>query len=193
MDPNGGRRRGWKILNELITSHYPLTNVLLVEIGHGVAAAVERDEIFQFGRWKTFTPCLAPQSEGYVVALSPAEGVFPLEAGEEGERETLKMKWKVHPVNAQVIDNLSLYLMVHRWDRLDWFTQILYSFACRDAIYRVWKHTDEPIHLWDAIIRGCIKIGNIFHFVTPSVVEGSHIILSQDYVRCLDKLDMTVW
>ena len=39
-----------QILNLLITSYYHLMNILFVEIGHGVAAAVERDEIFQFGR-----------------------------------------------------------------------------------------------------------------------------------------------
>ena len=27
--------------------------------------------------------------------------------------------------------------------------------------------------------------------VTPSVVEGSHVVYTQYYMRCLDKLDMT--
>ena len=39
--------------------------------------------------------------------------------------------------------------------------------------------------------RGCIKIENAYHSVTPSIVEGSHVILISHYVRCLDKLDMT--
>ena len=34
------------VLNILITSYYHLADVLLIEVGHGVAAAVERDEIF---------------------------------------------------------------------------------------------------------------------------------------------------
>lgn len=79
--------RGILPANILIPSHYPLADVVGVEVGHGVAGGVERDDLVQLLRRKTFTAGRAAQAQDRVVALSGAEGVFLLEAVDESRQE----------------------------------------------------------------------------------------------------------
>ncbi len=73
--------------NILITRQHPLADVAGVEVGHGVAGGIERDDLVQFLRRKTFTAGRAAQAQGDVVALSGTEGILLLEAVDESRQE----------------------------------------------------------------------------------------------------------
>lgn len=73
--------------NVLIARYYPLTDVVGIEIGRGVAGSVKPDDPVQFLPRKTFTTGRASQTQGDVVALPGTEGIFLLEAVDESLQE----------------------------------------------------------------------------------------------------------